>query len=327
MERIRIGVLGAARITPMALIAPAKQIPEVHVAAVAARNPDRAARFARKHGIDTVHPSYDALLADPTIDAVYNPLPNALHFAWTKHALDRGKHVLCEKPFTSNADEAAALADLAASSGRVVMEAFHYRYHPLAKRMCEIAGDGTLGRVHHIETWMCIPLPVPGNIRYRYELAGGATMDVGSYAIHMLRHIAGSEPEVTFAQARMASPRVDRCMTAEFHFDDGRLGRIHCSLMSRTLLRVEARIRGEHGELRVINPVAPQLYHRFEVRTAKGRSRERFPSEATYTHQLRAFAGAILHGDAIPTGPTDSVANMRVIDAVYRKAQLPVRGS
>src|SRR5256712_4397526 len=121
----------------MALVRPAQRVPEATVLAVAARDPERARQFAARHGIPRVHPSYDELLADPEIDAIYNPLPNALHCAWTIRALAAGKHVLCEKPFASNADEARRMADAARAHGRVLMEAFHYRFHPLAARMRE----------------------------------------------------------------------------------------------------------------------------------------------------------------------------------------------
>src|SRR5579884_1040127 len=128
MDRLRIGILGAARIAPVALVRPARQIAEVEVAAIAARDPARAERFARRHGIARTHGSYAELIADPGIDAIYNPLPNGLHAFWSLRAIAAGKHVLCEKPFTANADEAQAVADAAKGAGVVVMEAFHYRY-------------------------------------------------------------------------------------------------------------------------------------------------------------------------------------------------------
>src|SRR5438477_9759576 len=157
MAGLRIGTFGAAKITPNALLAPARDTDGVDVVAVAARDRVKAERFAQKHGIDKVYDSYDALLDDPTIDAVYNPLPNGLHGKWTIAALQAGKHVLCEKPFTANADEAEEVAKVEARTGRVVMEAFHYRYHPLTERLVEIAHDGTLGTIEHVRTWMIIP--------------------------------------------------------------------------------------------------------------------------------------------------------------------------
>ena len=324
---VRIGTLGAARITPTALIKPARKVPEVVVAAVAARDAERAKAFAAKNRIQRVHSTYAELIADPEIDAVYIPLPNSLHAEWTRKALDAGKHVLCEKPFTSNATEAQQVADLAATSDRVVMEAFHYRYHPMADRMKQIVDSGILGEVRHIETTMCIPLPRKNDIRYQYELAGGATMDVGCYAIHQLRLLAGAEPEVVAASAKLARPNVDRWMQADFRFPDGRTGRMTCALWSARLLDLRGRVSGTDGDFRILNPTGPQFYNSLTVRSKTRTTRERVRGEATYVYQLEAFAAAVLEGKPVLTGPADSVANMRVVDEVYRAAGLPVRGT
>jgi predicted dehydrogenase len=323
---LRIGILGAARIAPMALIRPARQVAGVEVAALAARDPERARRFAARHGVPRVHESYEALLADPELDAVYNPLPNSHHCEWTIRALEAGKHVLCEKPLAANAEEAARMGAAAERAGRVLMEAFHWRYHPLAARMREIVGSGELGAVRHVEARFCVPLLLPGDIRYRLDLAGGAAMDAGCYAVHVVRTLAGAEPEVVRAEARLASPRVDRWMAAELRFPGGCSGRVECSLASAKLLAASARVVGEAGELRVVNPIAPQIWHRLSVRGAAGRRSERVPGDASYTHQLRAFRAAVRDGAAFPTHPADSLANMRVIDAIYEAAGLGRRG-
>jgi predicted dehydrogenase len=324
---LRMGILGAARIAPAALVKPARDVSEVEVAAVAARNPARATKFARKHRIPRVHATYDALLADPEIDAVYNPLPNALHCEWTLRALDAGKPVLCEKPVTSNAAEAEQVAAAAERTGLVVMEAFHYRYHPLATRMKEIVDSGELGPVRHLESWMCIPLPLFRDIRYRHDLAGGATMDLGCYCIHELRFLAGAEPEVVGARTRLSSPQVDRWMQADFRWADGRTGRMTCALWSSTLLKISLRVTGDDGEMRVLNPTRPQSFHRLSVRSSARTRRERVPGDPTYTAQLRAFVRAVCDREPFPTGPADAVANMRVVDDVYRRAGLEPRGT
>jgi predicted dehydrogenase len=324
---LRIGVLGAARIAPMALVRPARKVPDVEVAAVAARDPNRARKFASKHGIPRVHRDYGALLGDPEIDAVYNPLPNGLHCDWTIRALEAGKHVLCEKPLASNADEARRMAEAAEKTGRELAEAFHWRYHPLAARMKEIVDSGALGAIRHIEAHMCMPVPIPGDIRYRYDLAGGATMDMGCYTICILRFLAGAEPEVVRAEALLSSPQVDRAMKADFRFADGRTGHIHCSLFSSTLFRLRAIVRGEDGELSVLNPVVPHLFHRLTLRTAAGTATEKVPGDATYTCQLRAFAAQVRGEERMPTDAAHGVANMRVIDAVYDAAGLKRRGT
>ncbi|MFI5782269.1 Gfo/Idh/MocA family protein [Nocardia sp. NPDC051570] len=322
---LRIGILGAARIAPTALIKPAAADPGVVVAAVAARDPLRARQFADKHGIGTVYNGYDELIAADDIDAVYNPLPNGLHGRWTRAALAAGKHVLCEKPFTANAAEAREIADLAEDSGRVVMEAFHYRYHPMTRRAEEIIASGELGKLVRVETTLAFPLPKFSDIRYNYGLAGGALMDAGCYAIHMARVFGGETPEVVSAQAKLRDPRIDRAMTAELRFPSGHTGRISCSMWSSELLRISARIVGERGEMKLFNPVAPQLFGKLSVRLAHNSRAERFPRRTTYAYQLDAFADAVLRGGPVPTGPRDSVENMTVIDAIYRAAGLPLR--
>jgi predicted dehydrogenase len=323
---LRIGTLGAARITPMALLRPARQVPEATIVAIAARDAQRAQAFATKHAIPRVHASYEALIADPEIEAIYNPLPNSHHREWTIKALEAGKHVLCEKPLAANAEEAQAMVDVAARSGRVLMEAFHWRYHPLAARMKQIVDSGELGTVRHVEAHFCIPLWVPGDIRYRLDLAGGATMDTGCYAISITRFLAGAEPDVVRAEAKLSSPGVDRYMTADFRFPDGRTGRIVCALLSAIVFRARARVFGDLGEMTVLNPVVPQFFHRLKVTTTSASRSEHVRGDATYTHQLRAFVAAVRDGTPFPTDGAHGVANMRVIDAIYRKAGLQPRG-
>ena len=246
---LRIGVLGAANIAPSALIKPAENDAEVVVAAVAARDVGRAQDFAAKHGIARAHESYEALIADPDLDAVYNPLPNGLHGRWTRAALAAGKHVLCEKPLTANAAEAREIADLAAKSDRVVMEAFHYRYHPLSLRVEQILASGELGKLEGVEAALCLPLPKFSDIRYNYSLAGGATMDAGCYAVHMARTFGGATPEVVSAQAKLRDPQIDRAMTAELRFPGGHTGRVRCSMWSSHLLQISGSVAGDRGEL------------------------------------------------------------------------------
>jgi len=327
MSNLRIATLGAARITPAALVKPAREVDGVEVVAVAARDRSRAEKFAAKHGIPRVLDSYDAIVTDPEIDAIYNPLPNGLHGVWTERALAAGKHVLCEKPFTANAEEAQSVADAAAATDRVVMEAFHYRYHPVAQRMIDVVAGGEIGDLRHVETAMCIPLPMPKDIRYRLDLAGGATMDTGCYAVHMNRSVAGAEPRVISAQARTAREGVDRWMRAEFHYPGGVTGTMTCALWSSTLLRVAVRAFGTDGELRVFNPTGPQFGYRMTVRRAGAKERIRVDGAktASYTYQLRAFLAAVRDGVPPLTPPADSVRNMEVIDAIYRASGLGVR--
>jgi predicted dehydrogenase len=318
-------VLGAASIAPSALIKPAKDNADVVVTAVAARDGSRARAFAAKHGIAHVHESYEALLADPDIDAVYNPLPNGLHGKWTRAALDAGKHVLCEKPFTANADEAREITDLAAKSDRVVMEAFHYRYHPMTLRTEQIIASGVIGKLQRVEAALCFPLPKFSDIRYSYPLAGGALMDAGCYAVHMVRTFGGSTPEVVSAQAKLRNPQIDRAMTAELRFAAGHTGQVRCSMWSPRLLEIRARVVGDRGELKLLNPVLPHIVNRLSIRSPEGRRVERFPRRPSYAYQLDAFAAAVLRGEPVKTTPEDAIENMTVIDGIYRAAGLPLR--
>ncbi|WP_326568969.1 Gfo/Idh/MocA family oxidoreductase [Amycolatopsis rhabdoformis] len=322
---MRIGVLGAAGIAPEALLEPARENPDVDIAAIAARDLSRAHEFAAKHRVREVHASYEELLADPSIDAVYNPTPNGLHGRWTLAALAAGKHVLCEKPFTANATEARLVADAADAAGLVVMEAFHYRYHPFMRRMEELLASGELGEVQHVETAVCFPLPRFKDIRYNLALAGGATMDAGCYAVHMARLLGGSTPTVVSAQAKLKSPDVDRAMTASLKFASGATGRIRCSLWSSDVLRITARVQCSNGELRAINPLSPRYWHRLSIRRGASRSVERFTHRPSYAYQLEAFADAVLRDAPVSTSATDAIETMTVIDAIYEAAGLRPR--
>jgi predicted dehydrogenase len=323
---VRIGILGASRFAPMTLIKPARGNAEVVVAAVADRDVSCALTFAAKHAIARVHESYGALIADPDLDAVYIVLPNSLHGRWTRAALAAGKHVLCEKPFTANAAEAREIAELAAKSDRVVMEAIQYRYHPLTSRVEQIIASGELGKLERVDVALCVLLPKRSNANvYDYSLAGGALMDAGSYAVDMVRTFGASTPEVVSAQAKLSDAQVDRAMTAELRFTSWLTGRIRCALWSSDLFRASAKLIGDRGELRVLSPAAPQLFRRLSVRSADSKRVERFPGRSSFAYQLDAFAGAVLRGEPVKTTPQAAVENMSVIDGIYRAAGLALR--
>jgi predicted dehydrogenase len=324
---LKIGVLGAANIAPGALIKPARRTGRAEVVSVASRDIDRARAFAQKHKIPRVADSYEALLADPELDAIYNPLPNGLHGHWTIASLDAGKHVLCEKPFTANADEARHVAEAAAAAshaGLVVMEAFHYQYHPLTRRLVEIVQSGELGVIKEIEISFSAPLIKPHDIRYQLDLAGGAMMDMGCYPISLLRLLAAG-PRVTSASAKLSSPGVDRAMDARFSLPEGGTARVRCSMFSSSVIRMHAEVVGSEGTLKVFNPFAPQYGHRVRVETASGTRREKFSRRATYDYQLEAFAAAVEDGAPFPTTAVDAIRTMELIDATYVAAGLPIR--
>lgn len=324
---IRMGVLGAAAIVPVAMIGPARSIPEVQVTAIAARDPKRARAFARRHKIPHVHQTYADLIQDPEIDAIYNPLPNSLHAAWTIRALQAGKHVLCEKPMASNAREAEAMARAASETRLVLSEAFAYRYHPLTSQVKEIVDAGEVGAIKHIEAQFCFLLPFTNNIRFNLDLAGGALMDCGCYPVSLIRYLAGSEPKVERAEASLFAPQVDHKMTADLSFADGRTAHLECAMLSPKLFRSFLKVEGDGGHLRVISPFQPHWFHWLTVQGTKGGRSERVRGENSYTLQLRAFLKAI-HGEMkLNTDPADAIGNMRLIDTIYQKAGLQLRGT
>ncbi len=325
-QPLRIGILGAARIVPNALIEPARRTAGVELSAIAARDPARARDFAAKHGIGRVLPTYDDVIADPAIDVIYNPLPNSLHCEWTIRALKAGKHVLCEKPIASNAAEAERMAEAARGTGLLLGEAFHYCYHPLAHRVRDLIQGGSLGRLTHVEARFTVPIPQP-NIRYDWDLGGGATMDLGCYPLHMIRYFSGMTPRVRNATAQVGPPNIDVAMETDLDLGNGVGARMTCSMATDARIEAVFTARGERGELRVTNPVAPHIGHQLSIRIGGEEKKETVAGETTYTHQLHAFAAAVRGAGAFPTDGADGVINMRVIDEVYRAAGLPLRAT
>lgn len=322
---VRIGILGASTFAPTTMINPARDNADVVVAAVGARDQDSADAFAAKYDIPRAHGSYEALIDDPDLDAIYVLVPTSMHGKWTRAALAAGKHVLVEKPFTANGAEAREISELAATSDRVVMEAIQFRHHPLTLRVQDIIDSGELGRLELVDITLCVMLrPFTANC-YNYALAGGAMMDAGSYVANMARTFGGSTPKVESAQAKLRDPRVDRAMTAELRYAEGHTGRLRCALWSGNLFRASARIVGERGELRVLSPAAPHLFPRLSIRSAGRKRVERFARRPTYAYQLDTFAAAVLRGGPVRTTPEDAVENMTLIDEIYRSAGLPVR--
>ena len=323
---LRIGILGAARIAPSALIKPARRTGVAAVVAVAARDRERAAEFARKQGIPRVLDSYAALVEDPEIDAVYNPLPNGLHGHWTIAALKAGKHVLCEKPFTANADEARAVAEAAnGNPGVVVMEAFHYQYHPLTKRLVEIVRSGELGNITKVDVAFSAPLWKKGDIRYQLALAGGATMDMGCYPISLLRLLVPG-PRVISAEAKLSSPGVDRAMDAHFSLPDGGSAHIGCSMFSSSVLRLARRDhRRQRQDLR-LQPLRPPARAPDEGDDLARHPQGAFqPQGRATTSSSRPSSPPCEEGASFPTTAADAIRTMELIDAIYTAAGLPVR--
>ena len=336
MEQLRFGILGAARIAPKALVDPVAKLDGVTVTRVAARSPRRARSFARKHRIPNVAADYAELVAADDVDVVYNPLPMSLHAEWTIAALRAGKHVFCEKPFASNATEAAEMVAVAAETGLVLGEAFHYRYHPMFARILDEVASGRLGRIERVEGRFEVPIAKP-DIRWDFATSGGSLMDLGCYPMSWVRHVTGEEPEVVSAEAEVEAdtPHIDAAITAELRFPSGVTGSV-ASAMNRGRA-IELTIVGRDGRLEATNPMAPQMGNRLTITTNSGAGTTGAanphttsgPVEAgiSYDHMVRAFVDHLVHGAPFPTAGADSIANMAAIDSVYEAAGLPVRGT
>jgi predicted dehydrogenase len=320
---LKIGVLGAARITKDALIKPARKVDDVEVVAIAARDPERAREAAAKHGIPDVFDSYEAMLADPEIDAVYNPLPNGLHGQWTLKAIDAGKHVLCEKPFTANADEARDVATAAAASSVVVMEAHHTSHHPQTKRAAEIVRDGMLGELESAEAAFIVPMPPSGDIRWNVALAGGSLMDLGVYPIRWLRDVLGVVPTVAAATA-VDRDGIDASMDARLDYA-GVPGRVRAAMWTNPPLLIEAVVRGSAGVMKVRMPFIPHVKGKISVDGPGIRLREKADKHASYAYQLAAFRDAVVAGGPNITDTAAAIETMQTVDDIYRAAGMEIR--
>ena len=322
-EPLRIGILGAARISGASLIGPARATGH-RVVAVAARDRSRAEGYAAEHGVERVAGSYSELIADPEVEVVYNPLANGLHGPWNLAALAAGKHVLSEKPSASNAEEAAEVREAAAKAGTVFMEAFHYLFHPVTRRLHEVLASGEIGELRHVEAMVAIPAPPDTDPRWSLPLAGGAVMDLGCYSLHALRMLApwaGGAPRLVSARGgqRAGAPGVDEWLDTDLAFPGGATGSARCH-MAYDRLEMSCRIIGSRGEVFAPNFVLPHTDDRVVVRTGDRERTERLGTRSSYTYQLEAFADRVRGGAPLPLGADDAVTTMTLIDAAYRAA-------
>ena len=326
---IRIGILGAARIAPRGIVTPANELLGTEVVAVASRDLSRARDFAAEHSIPMAFGSYAELIARDDIDLVYIPLPPSAHLEWCTAALANGKHVLVEKPFANNAEDAAQMAAAARASGRHLMEGFHYRFHPLFQQALAALRSGAIGRIRHIEAVFNVALPnKAGELRYIEELGGGALMDLGCYCLHWIRTVAGDEPTVVNAAARCITPGVDIEIEAELAFTSGPTATLKCSMQPEDgELTRRLRVQGDKGLLDFENPVSPHAGATLAVESDTPSTPQIVAGgESTFHFQLRHVMD-VIEGRAQPvTGGEDAVNNMGAIDAIYRAAGLRPRG-
>jgi len=316
---MEFGILSTAKIGREDVI-PAIQASEHAVGAIASRDEDRARAVADELGIERSYGSYEALLADDGIDAVYNPLPNGLHAEWTRAAADHGLHVLCEKPLTADADEARALFDYCAERDVTVMEAFMYHFHPRTERAREIASEA-LGEIRHVEATFTFQMgDRSDDIRLDPDLAGGALMDVGCYAVSATRNLLG-EPDRVFAhEADSYDAGVDSQLSGLLTYPDGVSAQITGGF--DTPLTHEYRVLADDGWLRVPDAfdVDPDQNLAISYMVDGEEHTETFGGVDQYRLQVDGFADAIEQGRTPRVDRTESINNMAVIDALHESA-------
>lgn len=325
MQRpIRWGVLGAARIAVKHVLPSFRSCRHSELAALAARDPDRARSVAERFGIPRVYGCYDDLLGDASVDAVYIPLPNDLHLAWTLRALAAGKHVLCEKPIAMNADEARAIAEASARCARHVAEAYMIRFHPQWRRARARAAAGDLGDPRAVHVWFSYDNPPGENLRNSPAHGGGGLYDIGGYALVGAQWLFGSRPQrVIGLFARDDAHGVDRLTSGMAEFGGGRQ---LVFTVSTALPRMQSVVLyGTSGRLTIETPFNPAADRPTRLLVDDGRDLygagldiEIVAAADQYALQLDAFSEAIAADRAPPIGIEDAICNMRALDALFR---------
>ena len=322
MQKVRWGVLSTADIGIGQVLPAMQQGTYCEIAAIASRSPEKAQAAAAQLGISKAYGSYEELLADPEIDAIYNPLPNHLHVPWSIKALQAGKHVLCEKPIALTSAEAQTLLDVARQYPHLkVMEAFMYRFHPQWQRARQLVRDGNIGELRTIQSFFSYYLDDPNNIRNRHDVGGGAMLDIGCYTVSLARFIFGAEPNHVFGTVEY-DPRlkIDRLASAILDFGRG-TSTFTCATQLVPYQRVN--IFGTTGRVEIEIPFNAPANRPCKIWYQHGDETEEIQLEACnqYTLQGDAFSQAVLNNTQVPTPIEDAVANMKVIEAVFQSAK------
>jgi predicted dehydrogenase len=312
-EPVRWGVLSTARIAER-IVEGARAADGAEVVAVCSREMDRARAYAREHGIPVAHGSYDDLLADEDVEAVYVPLPNSLHVPWAVRALQAGKHVLCEKPLAARATDAEAAFDAAERADRLLMEGFMWRFHPQTEVVSRLVRDGAVGELRFVRATFGFQLARPGDVRFERELEGGALADVGCYCVSALRLVCG-EPERVGAEAVAGGNGVDLRFAATLRFGGDVLGAFDCGfdVWPRTGLEVV----GSDGTLRIADPWRARSP---AVAVERDGGVETVGAEPVdpYARELEELSAAIRDGPPPRLGRDDAVGQARTLEALTR---------
>jgi predicted dehydrogenase len=318
------GLLSTARIN-RALIPVIKSSARNRLAAVASRTQESAEAYAKEWRIGRAHGSYEALLDDPEVDVVYNPLPNSMHAEWTIRALRAGKHVLCEKPLAISVEEVDAIAAAARETGKIAAEALMYRHHPQTRKVKELVESGSLGTVQVIKGAFTFNLQRKGDVRLIPELGGGGIWDVGSYPISYARMISGSEPEEVFGWQVLSNSGVDVIFTGQMRFPNRILAQFDCGFRSPERKYIE--IIGSEASLYVPQPFSPRTDERLEIRRGEKTETILIPGEELYKGEVEDMAEAALNGETPRVSLQDSRGTVAAVTALIESARTgqPVR--
>lgn len=315
IQRVNWGILGYARIARLSAIPAILRSPNARLHGVASRDAVKLAE-CRAHFPQATemvgYDSYEALLADPAIDAVYIPLPNSLHKPWTMAALRAGKHVLCEKPLALDAAEAGEMIAAARAADRLLMEAFMYRYTDRAKKIAEVVRSGRLGKLRHINASFRFFLDRPNTIKVQPELGGGALYDVGCYPVNLLGLITGRVPQAVHALADMDNG-VDVNLSAVLRYDDGLIANIHCGFNAAAYMH--ATLIGTEGVLECSDTFVDFRGH-LTLRDKEGTRLIPVDESDRYAAEFTDFSAAILSGDQPALSLDESLRNMQVLDLI-----------
>ncbi len=310
MTRLRWGILSTARIGLRRVIPAIQRSHSGAVVAIASRERERAAAVASRFGIPRAHGSYEELLADPQVEAIYNPLPNSLHADWSIRAAQAGKHVLCEKPLAANAGQAARMVEVCARAGVLLQEAFMYRFHPQIECLQQLVREGAIGRPWLVRSAFTFTVSSPQDIRLRPDLAGGGLMDVGCYCVNLSRLLLG-EPSRADAAA-VFEQGVDVRLAGLLHFPQG-MALFDCGL--RLPPRQLCEVVGETGVIVLPRPFQPEEDAAVLIlRRGDREERIEVPGTNQYVRMVDHFAQCVRHGTPPRYPPQDAVANMRVLD-------------
>lgn len=319
-EKVRWGILGTATIGRAAMVPAIQASSNGELVAVASRDAERAFGYATRFGIPNSYGSYDALLRDPRIDAVYIPLPNSLHAPWTLNAIAAGKHVLCEKPMALSESECLEMALAAERTGVRLMEAFMYRFHPQISAALTLLDNGAVGDLHHMHSAFTFRLARADNIRFHPELGGGSLMDVGCFCINLFRTFAGEEPVEVQAWARWYPSGVDEAMVGSLRFPSGVTAQFDCSMaMAR---RETFLLGGTEGSLELPRAFLPGTANtQIVLRRGYSDTDQRTISGVDeYRLMVEHFADCVLTNTTPLFDAREAALNMRAIEALYRSA-------